>query len=60
MIKFHSDEDIWRWLLSGGVVVDRMDTTITIRLVDGKKTYNDGSSAKSCLLSYDYFYGKEA
>ena len=51
---FGNDQEIWEYLLQGGTVKEIYGEK-TISLVAGNKTYGDGSSAKSCLLSFDYW-----
>ena len=56
---FCSDSDVWEWLLNGGMVIHKSDSSKIISLVNGNKTYNDGSSARKCLLSHEQYYRKD-
>lgn len=65
MIRFSNDAELWQFLLNGGTVIEKHGHRREIKLVNGMKTYtktadgvNDFESAKNCLLSFDWWYGK--
>lgn len=61
MIKFINDAELFRFLLNGGTVIEiRGPDRKEIRLVNGIKTYTKTNErAKNCLLSYEWWLGKE-
>jgi hypothetical protein len=61
IIFFKSDADIFNWLLDGKEVFSLVYTdNKSLKLVNGNKTFCDGTSAANCLLSYKNYYGKES
>ena len=66
MIHFSNDAELFQFLLDGGTLIEKEgDHRRELKLVDGLKTYTkgdghveDGSSAKKCILSYNWWEGK--
>ena len=61
MIKFTNDDELYRFLLDGGTIIEiRGPDRKEIKLVNGIKTYTKTNKrAKNCLLSYEWWLGKE-
>ena len=67
MIYFSNDAELFQYLLDGGTIVEKIGSNEgrELKLVNGLKTYTkgsghirDGDSARNCLLSYDWWIGK--
>ncbi len=59
MVVFKNDAELWRFLIDGGTVIDKMARSSRIKLVDGIKKYTTGESAANCLMTFTYWLGED-
>lgn len=56
MQQFSSQQEIWQWLIDGGEITEPFKSGCRkIKLINGNPFFEDGSSAKNCLFSHDYW-----